>query len=34
MIRPPVPNGEAVLPSDLCLPADVTRWGNVALRVL
>ena len=34
MIRPPVPVGEAVLPSDLCLAAEVARWGNVALTVL
>ena len=34
MMRPPVPDGEGVLPSDLCLLAEVARWGNVALRVL
>lgn len=34
MMRPPVPVGEDVLPSDLCLPADVTRCGRVALSVL
>ncbi len=34
MMRPPVPVGHGVVPSDLCLDADVTRCGRVALRVL
>lgn len=34
MIRPPVPVGQGVLPSELCLDAEVTRCGRVALSVL
>lgn len=34
MMRPPVPIGDAVLPSDLCWLAEVTRCGRVALSVL
>ena len=33
-MRPPVPVGEGVVPSEWCLRAEVTRWGRVALRVL
>ncbi len=34
MMRPPVPVGEGVLPSEVWAEAEATRWGRVDLRVL
>ncbi len=33
-MRPPVPVGEGVLPSEAWVWAEVVRWGRVAFRVL